>query len=110
MTKELLDATYEEIDLIKNLDAYKNLVKTNELIKVELKDLIDEFNETKKLYEAEMDNKYSTKYLELSQKLSDLKIKIENEELVKEYHKYETEVNKYLDNLKKELVKAVRGE
>ena len=110
MTTELLNATYEEIELIKNLDAYKALVKTNELIKVELKDLINEFNETKKEYEAEQDNKYSTRYKELSQKLSELRIKIESEPLVIEYHKYESIINEYLETLKKEMLMAVRGE
>ena len=110
MTKELLDATYEEIDLIKDLDCYKKLVHVNELIKVELKDLIKDFNETKKLYEIESENKYSTKYLELSDKLSNLLIEINKHPLVIEYHEYEKEVNKYLDNLKKEMIKAVRGE
>ena len=110
MTKELLDATYEEIDKIKELDAYKKLVETNELIKLELKYLINEFNKTKELYEIEKENKYSSKYLELSNKLSELIKKIESEPLVIKYHKYEKEVNLYLDNLRKEMLKAVRGE
>ena len=110
MTNEVLNATYEEIELIKNLDAYKELVKTNELIKVELKDLISEFNKTKEEYEIEQDNKYSTRYKELSQKLSELRIKIESETLVIKYHEYERIINEYLDNLKKEMLMAVRGE
>ena len=109
MTIELLDATYEEIDKIKNLDAYKKLVELNELIKVELKDLIKEFNTTKDLLEKES-NKYSNNYKELCNKLSNLRIELENNELVKEYHKYEKILNEYLENLKKEMVKAVRGE
>ena len=109
MTKELIDATYLEIEEIKNMDAYKRLVELNNLIKVELKDLISEFNETKKLYENET-NKYSKNYLELSDKLSSLRIELEKNELVKEYHKCEKEINNYLDNLKKEMLKAVRGE
>ena len=110
MTNEVLNATYEEIELIKNLDAYKELVKTNELIKVELKDLINEFNKSKKEYEIEQDNKYSTRYKELSQKLSELRIKIESHPLVIKYHEYERIINEYLDNLKKEMLMAVRGE
>ena len=109
MTVELLDATYQEIDEIKNLDAYKRLVELNETIKVELKDLIKDFNDTKALLEKE-DNKYSNNYKELCNKLSNLRIELENNELVKEYHKYENIINKYLDDLKKEMVKAVRGE
>ena len=109
MTIELLNATYSEIDKIKDMDEYKKLVELNEKIKIELKDLIDDFNKTKELYEKE-DNKYSKNYLELSNKLSDLRIKIESEPLVIEYHKYEKKINDYLDNLKKEMLKAVRGE
>ena len=109
MTKELLDATYSEIDEIKNMDAYKRLVELNNLIKVELKDLIKDFNETKSLYEKE-NNKYSKNYLELSNKLSNLRIELEKNELVKEYHKCEKEINDYLDKLKREMLKAVRGE
>ena len=109
MTKELLDATYSELDNIKNMDAYKKLVELNELIKIELKDLIKEFNETKALYENET-NKYSKNYLELSNKLSNLKIEIESNNLVKEYHKYEKEIHDYLDKLKADMLKAVRGE
>jgi len=109
MTIELLDATYEEIDKIKNLDEYKKLVELNEKIKVELKDLIKDFNTTKDLLEKET-NKYSNNYKELCNRLSNLRIQLENEELVKEYHKYESLINKYLDNLKKDMVKAVRGE
>ena len=109
MTIELLDATYEEIDKIKNLDEYKKLVELNEKIKVELKDLINDFNTTKDLLEKET-NKYSNNYKELCNRLSNLRIQLENEELVKEYHKYESLINKYLDNLKKDMVKAVRGE
>ncbi len=110
MTIEILNATYEEIDKIKELDAYKKLVELNELIKIELKDLINEFNETKILYEKEMDNKYSSEYKRLSQKLSELKIKIENEPLVIKYHKYENIINEYLENIKNEMLMAVRGE
>ena len=55
-------------------------------------------------------NKYSNNYKELCNRLSNLRIQLENEELVKEYHKYESLINKYLDNLKKDMVKAVRGE
>ncbi len=110
MTIEILNATYEEIDKIKELDAYKKLVELNELIKIELKDLINEFNETKTLYEKEMDNKYSSEYKRLSQKLSELKIKIENEPLVIKYHKYENIINAYLENIKNEMLMAVRGE
>jgi cell fate (sporulation/competence/biofilm development) regulator YlbF (YheA/YmcA/DUF963 family) len=109
MTIELLDATYEEVDRIKNLDEYKKLVELNELIKTELKDLIKDFNETKSLLEKET-NKYSNNYKNLCNKLSTLHIKIENNELVKEYHRLEKEINKYLDNLRKEMLKAVRGE
>ena len=87
MTKELIDATYEEIEKIKEMDAYKKIVELNERIKIELKDLIKEFNETKNLYEKE-ENKYSKNYLELSNKLSNLRIEIESNELVKDYHKY----------------------
>ena len=110
MTIDLLNATYEEIELIKELDAYKKLVDINEKIKIELKDLIKEFNETKALYEKEMDNKYSSEYKRLSQKLSELRIKLENEPLVIEYHKYEIILNEYLDKLKEEMLMAVRGE
>ena len=110
MTIEILNATYEEIDKIKELDVYKKLVELNELIKIELKDFINEFNETKILYEKEMDNKYSSEYKRLSQKLSELKIKIENEPLVIKYHKYESIINEYLENIKKEMLMAVRGE
>ena len=109
MTIELLDATYEEVDRIKNLDEYKKLVELNELIKTELKDLIKDFNETKSLLEKET-NKYSNNYKNLCNKLSTLHIEIENNELVKEYHILEKEINKYLDNLIKEMLKAVRGE
>ena len=109
MTIELLDATYSEVDKIKNLDEYKKLVEINELIKIELKDLIKEFNDTKELLSKE-DNKYSNNYKNLTNKLSSLRIKLENEELVKEYHKYEKMINSYLDNLKNEIVSAVRGE
>ena len=109
MTIELLDATYEEIEKIKNLDEYKKLVELNIKIKVELKDLIDEFNKTKDLLEKE-DNKYSNNYKSLTNKLSELRIKLENEKLVIEYHKYERIINDYLENLKKEIVSAVRGE
>lgn len=109
MTIELLDATYEEIEKIKNLDEYKKLVELNIKIKVELKDLIDEFNKTKDLLEKE-DNKYSNNYKSLTNKLSELRIKLENEKLVIEYHKYERIINNYLENLKKEIVSAVRGE
>ena len=110
MTIELLNATYEEIDKIKNLDDYKKLLEVNKKIKLELKDLIDEFNKTKLEYEKEMDNKYSSRYKELSKKLSDLVIKIENEDLVKEYRYYEKKINNYLDNLKKEIISTVRGD
>ena len=110
MTIEILDATYEEIDKIKDLDDYKKLVEINNKIKIELKDLINEFNSVKLEYEKESVNKYSNRYKELSQKLSNLMIKIESEPLVLEYHKYEDKINKYLDNLKDEMVKAVRGE
>ena len=109
MTIELLDATYKEVDEIKNLDEYKKLVELNELIKIELKDLIKDFNDTKELLLKE-DNKYSNNYKNLTNKLSELRIKIESEELVIEYHKYEKMINNYLDNLKKEIVSAVRGE
>ena len=109
MTIEILNATYEEIDKIKDLDCYKELVKLNDIIKVELKDLILEFNKTKELYEKE-DNKYSNNYLNLSKKLSELKIEIESNDLVKKYHALEKELNKYLDNIKKEMLMAVRGE
>ena len=109
MTIELLDATYEEIEKIKNLDEYKKLVELNNKIKIELKDLIDEFNKAKELL-AKEDNKYSNNYKSLTNKLSELRIKIENEKLVIEYHKYERIINDYLDNLKKEIVSAVRGE
>ena len=109
MTKELLDATYYELDNIKNMDAYKKLVEINELIKVELKDLILEFNKTKELYEKET-NKYSKNYLELSNKLSELRIRLEAEPLVKKYHEYEKEINDYLESLRIEMLKAVRGE
>lgn len=109
MTIELLNATYEEVEKIKNLDAYKKLVILNEKINVELHDLIQDFNKTKELYEKE-DNKYSKNYLELSNKLSDLRIKIESEPLVIKYHKLEKEINKYLDNLKKEMLDVVRGD
>lgn len=109
MTKELIDATYDEIEKIKDMDAYKKIVELNERIKIELKDLIKEFNETKDLYEKET-NKYSKNYLELSNKLSNLRIEIESNELVKEYHKYEKEINDYLDKLNKDMLKAVRGE
>ena len=109
MTIELLDATYEEIEKIKNLDEYKKLVELNNRIKVELKDLIDEFNKTKDLLEKE-DNKYSNNYKSLTNKLSELRIKLENKKLVIEYHKYERIINDYLANLKKEIVSAVRGE
>ena len=109
MTIELLDATYSEIDKIKNLDEYKKLVELNDRIKIELKDLIKDFNDTKELLLRE-DNKYSNNYKNLTNKLSELRIKIESEELVIEYHKYEKMINNYLDNLKKEIVSAVRGE
>ena len=109
MTIELLDATYKEVEEIKNLDEYKRLVELNDRIKIELKDLIKDFNETKALLEKE-NNKYSNNYKELCNKLSNLRIQLEKEELVKEYHKYEKILNKYLDNLKNEMVKAVRGE
>ena len=109
MTKELIDATYLELDNIKDMDAYKKLIEINNLIKVELKDLIFEFNKTKELYEKET-NKYSKNYLELSNKLSELRIKIENEPLVKKYHEYEKEINDYLESLRIEMLKTVRGE
>ena len=109
MTKELLDATYLELDNINDMYAYKKLIEINNLIKVELKDLIFEFNKTKELYEKET-NKYSKNYLELSNKLSELRIKIENEPLVKKYHEYEKEINDYLESLRIEMLKTVRGE
>ncbi len=109
MTVELLNATYEEIDKIKNLEEYKKLVELNNLIKIELKDLIKDFNETKSLL-AKEDNKYSNNYKSLTNKLSKLRIELENNELVKEYHRLENIINEYLDNLRKEMLKAVRGE
>ena len=109
MTIELLNATYEEIDKIKELDSYKKLVELNNLIKTELKDLISEFQKYKDLLEKE-DNKYSNNYKMITNRLSELRIEIENNELVKEYHKYESIINNYLDNLRKEIVSAVRGE
>ena len=110
MTDNILNATYEEIDKIKELDAYKALVSINEKIKVELKDLIIEFNKTKELFNKAQDNIYSNEYKQISQKLSELRIKIESEPLVIEYHKYERIINEYLDNIKKEMLMAVRGE
>ena len=94
---------------VKNMDAYKKLVEINELIKVELKDLILEFNKTKELYEKET-NKYSKNYLELSNKLSELRVRIESNDLVKKYHEYEKQINDYLESLRKEMLKTVRGE
>jgi len=109
MTNELLNAVYNEVDEIKNLDCYKELVRLNNLIKIELKDLIKNFNETKNLLEKE-DNKYSKNYLSLTDKLSKLRIELESNSLVKEYRLNESKLNKYLENLKNEMVKTVRGE
>ena len=37
-------------------------------------------------------------------------MKIESHALVIKYHEYERIINEYLDNLKKEMLMAVRGE
>ena len=103
-----------EKPLYKIHDKIEELKKTSADTHIDYRDEIKKLEEQTKVYRKELyekeTNKYSKNYLELSNKLSELRIKLEAEPLVKKYHEYEKEINDYLESLRIEMLKAVRGE
>lgn len=111
MDELLINAVYEEIDEIKKMDAYINMLELNKKINIELNGLIKDFSKAKEEYERVKEyGPYYMGYQEITNRLSQLREQLESEALVIEYRKNEKIVNDYLAKLNIELIKASRGE
>lgn len=110
MQDDILNCTYNLIDVLKSDPRYKRLLELNSLIEEECKDLLADFNYNKEKYEDAL--KYGNYHPSLSdyeKKLSEAKASLYNNELVKEYNKLYREFQNELDEIAKEIKISVIG-
>lgn len=110
MNTDLMNKTYDLVDEIKSSEIYKRLIELHKIINKDedIIKLIEHFKKQKvKLEEASKYGKYHPDLKQIQLNLKEAKENLYNNDIIKEYKQCEKEIQKILNNISKELAKAV---
>lgn len=106
---EILNKAYDLADEIKQSHEYKEMLRLNEVIKSEYKEILKNYHKTFEKFDEVLilGGKYHPDFKKVSKAYQEAKIELYEKEEVKTYFKYERKINELLKEISDEIFSSV---